>query len=64
MPNEVERARTAFPSTALAVVRDIALHGDVSGVSGGVLEVVQPWRPEAADLKALGYIYVVPTARG
>lgn len=35
-PNEVEHARAAFPNTALAVVRDIALHDDGSGASGGV----------------------------
>jgi hypothetical protein len=60
-PNEVEHARAAFPSTALAVVRDIALHDDGGGASGGVLEVVQPWCPQTVDLKPLGYVYVVPS---
>lgn len=59
-PNEVEHARAAFPNTALAVVRDITLHDDGSGASGGVLDVVQPWRPQNADLKPLGYVYIVP----
>lgn len=59
-PNEVEHARAAFPNTALVVVRDIALHDDESRASGGVLEVVQPWCPQAVDLKPLGYVYVVP----
>lgn len=62
-PNEVEHARAAFPNTALAVVRDIALHDDGSGASGGVLDVVQPWRPQTADLKPLGYVYAVPSSR-
>jgi hypothetical protein len=62
-PNEVEHARAAFPNTALVVVRDITLHDDGSGASGGVLGVIRPWRPQADDLEPLGYIYVVPNAR-
>jgi hypothetical protein len=62
-PNEVEHARAAFPNTALALVHDITLLDKGGGVSGGVLKVVQPWRPEAADLQPLGYTYLVPSRR-
>jgi hypothetical protein len=62
--NEVQHALSKFPRTALAVAREIALHDAGAPsvhVTGGTLEVHQPWRPLDTDLKALGYTYSIPS---
>jgi hypothetical protein len=62
-PGEVQHALASFPDTALAVVRDIALHdaGTASAnATGGTLEVHRPWRPLDTELKPVGYTYTVP----
>ena len=61
---EVEHALGAGDVSALAVVRGIELDARdpvLPTALGGQLELILPWRPAEADLRALTYTYRVPT---
>ncbi|HEY0390777.1 MAG TPA: DUF3883 domain-containing protein [Solirubrobacterales bacterium] len=59
-PNEVEFARSAFPSMALLIVHGIELltGGDQPLAKGGSIEFVSPWEIESdGKLKPTGFFY-------
>ena len=62
-PNEVVLARDRYPATALFIVSEIDLSvgpDDSTLASGGKLEILTPWDPDAAgELRPLGFHYVL-----
>src|SRR5688500_18412756 len=55
--NEVRLARQHQPHTALVVVHAIRCDITIDGprATGGAVCVIQPWKPDEADLSAISY---------
>jgi len=61
---EVAEQRRLEPANALAIVHSIELDRRVSPAraSGGIIDLISPWRIEDGDLTVIAYVYTVPAA--
>ena len=56
--NEVDLHLKVFPNNALFLVTQITLHkGDNLKASGGVIEVISPWKIAKENLSVIAYTY-------
>jgi len=58
--NEVLEARADPESATLAIVHGIKLDRSRAMATGGVLRIINPWKPEGSALRPIAYRYEVP----
>lgn len=61
--NEVLEARADPEAATLAIVHAIKLDRRRAKAAGGVLRIINPWKPDDGALRPIAYRYEVPTPR-